>query len=289
MLREKEKVHKQERKEDSKFKIILLLFFIVICSFNYCRALNLETLDAIEEKVFHEKFISQPKEARLSKLEMFLFGTSFPDNPPEQRLNKITSAIEPQKKEEIKEQPKVEVIKPEVFLEEKKDGQKVIYDESFNTGIIGSVSQLEKSLFNRVYNELPFQSRIIQLEENLLPKGEILKNRKKPLLERVSILIQRGGLRNQKSQNYRGPRNFTIDPNTGALLNEKGEIVRDNSGNPVTVRIPQPLGQQTFQGQNNYPLAPYGNQPLQQGGFPGQLPFDLFNQQDYGYGADPGF
>ena len=337
MLKEKEKVHKQEKRKG--FKSTAFVFFLLFASFAFSylsvsagdkestASLDLEN---IEEKVFHEKFTTLPKEERLTKLENFLFGISSPKESDELRLNKITSSISSEKKEEPKKPQEAQLQKAE------NETPEIIYDESANTGIIGTISQIERRVFNKIYNELPFQKRVEQLEDRILSKSESLKNKKKTMLERVTILVQRINTNTQNNpqppviypyikqipnnfQPYgqglgQGPKTYTIDPNTGALINEQtGELVRDNAGNPITVRVPSSLSMSMppeanyFPPNQNYGFGHgqgYGlpQNILTQPTFPNQLPANPLNplnplnqinpfldQNDYGYGADPNY
>ena len=348
MLRKKEKEHKPEKNEDfnrSYLKALIIAILInliyfaqVICffhsSFHYSSIAQTDStkeiqdkdiisIGELEEKVFHQKFESDTKDTRLSKLEDFIFGKKFSGGAIPERINKLATALQIQKKEQAQTLPEpVPQISPEKVIEKAtEETPKVVYDETFNVGILGTVSQLEKRVFNKVFNDVLFQSRIVALEDKLLSRVEISQNRKRPLLDRITILMQKVGIPSQKPeplqlpqknnpsntpqaqnqnnfQNNPGPQNYTVDPTTGLLINEQTmETVKDNYGNPITVMIPKPIQTQNY-GQPNYGLPyqqnpqqnlpPYGN-PLQQnqyGGFPLDL---LFNQQDPGTGNDPGY
>ncbi len=328
MLRKKEKEHKQEKSKDNvqKLYIIAILFIFTIQIFNLsyysykCFAAESNTpaqsspqkegsktteqneLDLIEEKVFHEKYSSDPQEARVSRLEEFVFGKKQSNETIEQRIKKINNAINPKEqqetqKTEIKEQNTKES-SPVTERNESKQEYSVIYDESFNVGVVGAINQIETKVFSMSFNNLPFPVRVAKLEETLLSKSEILKNRKKPLMERVNKLVQKAGVmpdyqapqiqlpkQPQPSYNYAPPQNYqnqpqsySIDPNTGYLINDQTkEIVKDNLGNPISVTVPkQNLNQQGI------PPNYYNNQNLippqyPQQGYPGNTPYNNQN------------
>ena len=299
MLRKKEKEHKQEKNEEINFfsfnlTIIFLSLLILSLanSISFYTLANIEEtqttqktdLDNIEEKVFHQSFNKESQEERAGRLEKFLFGITHANLSLEERLNKITNAIQ---------------------TNIKKETPQVLYDESFNTGVIGTISQIEIKIFNRIFNDLPFQTRVSSLEDRLLSRQEIIRARKKPLLERVSILVSKAEINTnpqpQIQKNNRSLTNYsyTIDPRTNFLISEQtGEVVKDGFGNPIKVMLPQTLPQLPLQ--NNYgllplqnqlnPYLPYQNLPNQQPGIPGQIPpLDLFFDQGSGYGNDPGY
>ena len=304
-------------------------------------------LDALEEKVFHQTYTKDPVETRILRLEEFLFGQKQVKGTIEERFKKINSAINPeaekQKNRETgkKENPSQNIIlnqSPEqsegaskessngsgAFANTQNDNNsQVIYDESFNVGVVGAVNQIEEIVFNMVFNNVAFPARVANLEDKLLSKSEVYKSRKKPLMERVQKLVQKSGLQQNykpspiqlhqapqqqqgpntygQRQNYPNkPQSYTIDPNTGYLINEQtNEIVRDNFGNPISVKMPQvnlnqPIPQQNYYN-NQIPLNNRAPQYPQQGyqnnapyglptnpGFPQtQIPYDLlFNQEE---------
>ncbi|MBI2995485.1 MAG: hypothetical protein HYY52_02100 [Candidatus Melainabacteria bacterium] len=287
MLRKKEKEYKQEERKD--FKFFVSVIFILLAFFFYKLEAsvyateneysNINKLDKIEEKIYHETFKGETSEQRISRIEEFIFGKKYANENIETRINKITFAIEPEKKSEVKE------------VNEIKAQQTIIYDELFNTGVVGAISQLEKKVFNHVFNNLPFQARVSRLEEKMLSQGEILRAKQKPLIERISILVKKsGGLIPQaQTLSQVPPRNYTIDPKTGYLINqETSEIVKDSYGNPILVMIPEPLLLNTQPNYGGLPQAPYQfpNQPYgNQYGQNGQIPYDLlFNQGGYDAG-----
>ena len=325
MLRKKEKEHRQEKNEGFNLHTdkLLVLFFLLLSIYlletsgEFVIAQD-KDLGTIEEKIFHQKFEKEPKEERVSRLEDFLFGTKHSGENLESRTTKIFAAIEPPAKEP--KSIKVEQILPKIEperIETDKQGSgepNIVYDEAFNTGVVGAISQIESKVFNKTFNNLSFPIRVVNLEEKLLSRPEIIKNRKKPLIERVTILVQKAGLPVQKENppviyppqkslqnNYQykpQAQSYTVDPNTGLLINEQtGQPVKDNYGNPITVRLPQPLPQpQGVIPQDPYGFLPQQNQ-LNQYGFPnqlptqralpGQLPLDLFNQLNSGQGSEP--
>lgn len=305
MLREKEKAHKQERKEDKNTSF--RLFFIVLAIFCSCNLSNVsaeevkpssvdvfsQSLDDIEEKIFHINYSGDKKEDRLSRLEEFIFGAKYENKTPEDRLKKITSSIQQ------KPQPKVEktVVAPApIEVPPIKEEPKIVYDENTANGAFGTITQIEKNVFNRSFEDLPFKQRIEQLEAKMLSRGELNKAKDKPLLERVTALIQKNNPKPlpvetqvlkpktnpTRSLPSNGQRNYRIDPNTGQIVNElTGEVVTDSDGNPITVKMPTQIPQQPIYQDEDYVLPGFGAQqqyfPNQQG-FPNQL------QQYPGYG-----
>ena len=295
-------------------------------SLNILPGQNLKDLNDLEEKIFHQNFISDSVEDRLSRLENFIFGKTNPTEKLEIRLNKLTTALQtpitPAEKDKTKttELLQPQHIEPQAYKNEKiKEEQEVLYDESFNVGVVGAISQIEKRVFNKTFNELPFQARVAALEEKLLTKSELVKNRNKPLLERVSLLVKRSeintytydqtpqpvpyqqgqgqgqGLQNN-NQVKGGVKSYIIDPRTGLLINEQtGQVVKDSDGNPISVMISKSIPTETFT-QPNYGYNPppsYGYNPslnqfnpgvlpgntLQQQYLPGQFPYDLLFDQ----------
>ncbi|MBI3591646.1 MAG: hypothetical protein HY094_09765 [Candidatus Melainabacteria bacterium] len=340
MLRKKEKEHKpEERKGFSPLQkefffpiLIILNIYLVEISFQFQNSVfaeetqntqaveqknigsteikakdSLQNLDTLEEKVLHQKFSNDSKEERIGRLEEFIFGTRTPNLSIESRINKLSAAIEPQKKEEkIKNEP-VKIEPKQTEINNPIEDPKVIYDAP-DSGVIGAISQIEMKVFNMTFNDIPFNKRVENVEDKILSKSEVYKARKKSLIERISILVKKSQLPvNQEkipptNPSNNQPQSYTIDPRTGYLINElTGEVVKDGSGNPVTVKIPrqlaipqQPLPQPNYRYQQNPSSIPYGNNPLQPGGLPapGQLPYDfLFNQGNFNLdpGADPGY
>lgn len=324
MLRKKEKAHKQKRKEDksTSFRLFFLFFTVLIfscfCNLNYVSAEEVKpssadvfstSLDGIEEKVFRIKYSNDKKEDRLSRLEDFIFGTKNESKTPEERLKKISSSIE------AKPEP---IVKKEIIptpiehpqIPQAKEEPKTVYDENTKNGVFGTITDIEKKIFNRTFEDMPFQQRVEQLEMKMLSKGELNKVKGQPLLERVTNLVQKGNPKPiieepfqvikpktpapQANRQLNGQRNYRIDPNTGQIVNElTGDVVTDSDGNPITVRIPTqiPQQQQYFQDQEDgYPIPGFGGQQqfpgygaqqqFQQNGFPNQL------QQQYG-GQNP--
>jgi len=253
-------------------------------------------LDSLEERVFHQSYSTESKEARVSRLESFLFGKQDPKESIENRLKKITTAL---KVPEV-EQPDVKAgLKPASTEEIKAEGLGIPPPQESvdKEGIIGAINQIEIKMFNMTFNDYPFVARINALEDRLLQKNELAKNRVKPLLERVTILVDKAGIPVQKDNKARTPRSYSIDPKTGLLINDQtGEIVKDSNGQPIAVMLPQPLPQQNYgyrpsQQQNPlYQNNPYGNQFQQNpGGIPSPYDF-LFNQQNNAdTGSDPGY
>ena len=258
----------------------------------FAQELDNKELNSLEEKVFHQTYSTESKEERISRLESFLFGKQNLKENIENRLKKITTAL---KAPDI-EQP---IIKSETL-----DTIPPPQEPPNKEGIIGAINQIETKMFNMTYNDYPFQARINALEDRLLSKQEIAKDRMKPLLERVTILVKKAGINqdlttSHEPQAISSPRSYSINPNTGFLINDQtGEIVKDNNGQPISVMIPQPIPQQILP-QQNYGYRPqqnplqnnsYGNQFLpNQGGIPSPYDF-LFNQQNnLDPGSDPGY
>ena len=334
MSRKKEKVHKPEEKKGfSLLKISLLIFFISSTLFLqltyqfkdkvFAQSNNPEVsakpkdsnddLSNLEEKIFHEQYTKDPTEERLSRIEDFLFGRKYSSQSIENRISKINTALQPALQPPVQEKTNIETLKPiepeHLEIPSKPEEPKVVYDEGANTGVIGTISEIENKVFGMTFNETPFQKRVENLGFKILSNLERNKSMKKPLIERVSILVKKvepNAIRpdtppiipNRARPNY--PQSYTIDPRNGFLINEQTrEIIKDSYGNPITVRIPtvpqelQQIPQNPnygYQGQNQF--APYGNFPQQQGGLPGQIPYDLlFNQGglDPGVGGDPGY
>ena len=205
MLRKNEKEHKQERKKGFKLFFTRVFFSVLLFSpvvftpskisknITFAKEEQIEQntnpdLESLEEKVFHQKYTKDSSEERISRLEEFLFGNKNTSEGFESRINKIKKALklsQPQLK--ITESEKIET--PEI------KEPKVIYED---LGIVGIISQIENEVFNMTFNEQPFPRRVIALEEKILTRGEIAINRKKPLLERVSYLVQKSGLQVNK-------------------------------------------------------------------------------------------
>lgn len=257
-------------------------------------------LDELEDKILYQKYIKDSIEERLSRLEELIFGRAFSNQTTENRLSKLLTAIPREKSiektEEIKPEKLIE--KTEILPDEKENTKKVIYDEGFNQGILGAISQVETKVFNMTYNEVPFEKRVEKLEETILSKGELNQVRKTSLIERVSILLKRAGIQpsnqsislptrlvpnpsiNQnnnfpRQNSYNAPQAYSVDPNTGFLINQAtGEIAKDAYGNPIQIRVPQqPFPQQQLP-QFIPPQQNYGYQfPRQQNQFPNTVPF----------------
>lgn len=54
-------------------------------------------IGAIEKKLYHKKFDTEPMKERLSRIESSVFGTSFPNDSDSERIQRISSAIQAQK------------------------------------------------------------------------------------------------------------------------------------------------------------------------------------------------
>lgn len=256
-------------------------------------------LNNLEEKIFRQNYSSESKEARVERLENFLFGKPTSKETIENRIKKITTALKA---------PETEQLVGKEIKSETLDKIPLPQVSANNEGIIGAINQIEIKMFNMTFNEYPFVARINALEDRLLSKQEIATDRIKPLLERVTILVKKAGItqnsgtgiqdpaNSQKPTANSGPRSYSIDPNTGLLINDQtGETVKDNTGQPISVMLPPAIPQQIlpqpnyrYQPQQQNPLyqnSPYGNQFLpNQGGIPSPYDF-LFNQQN---NLDPG-
>ena len=332
MLRRKEKVHKPGKSEGFSL-IVFSLVLVLSCSHSPAQSevvkpvqdTEVISIGELEEKVLHQKFDFDSKDTRLSRLEDFVFGKKYSEDTTLERIKKLSEALKANQEEKTTPTPgSSPAITPESLnntQEVLNDEPRIVYDESFNVGILGTVSQLEKKVFNMTFINVSFPTRVAALENRLLTKYEIVKNKKKPLLDRITILMQKVGMPQnrpeplqfpppanfykQPSQNNpthnSGPQSYTIDPNTGLLINEQTmETVQDSFGNPIKVTLPKP--NQNLNPNSNAPYGfpyqqnplnqnslPYGNpyQQNQYGGFPTDL---LFNQQDLtGGGSDPGY
>ena len=321
MLRKKEKEHKLEKKESFSLSITVVFFIFSLLLSAYAQESQYKDLDSIEKDIFHQSFTSESKEDRLSRLEEFLFGTKRSNENPEIRTNKIINALK-QKETTTKTQEQItqkEIIpnlpkNNKIDLTSQKEQTTKFYDESTNVGVIGAISQIETKVFGKSFNELSFQSRVSALEEKILTKSEIINNKNKPILERVSYLVKKTGLNipeqnlptitlPSNNQNKPSTKIYSVDPKTGFVINDKtGEIVKDSLGNQIIVMLSQPqpnTGFQYRQNQLNQYLNPpsygsgseSGNPQLQQYGIPGQLPSldNLLNQDGQDYGQDPGY
>ncbi|GEM_PF-3049033 len=297
-----------------------------------------EKISDLEDKVFHEKYTADKIEDRLGRLEDFVFGTKHSTLTVNDRLQKLAGALTSKTTEDISipsESVAAKGTPEKQQKEETKAGDittnepRVVYDESFNTGVIGAVSQIENRVFGKTFNEYTFQKRIENLEQRILNRAEIANNKNKTLIERVTYLVRRTGISPvnpnvpaiNPSVNPQVTQSYTIDLSTGNLINEAtGEIVKDSYGNPIQVKIPSilkqnpanspgiynqfPQAQQQFLQplpqnaqpygnvlpQNQFPNSlPYGNQ-FPAPGLPQQFPYDfLFKQGGLDPGTDPNY
>lgn len=286
----------QRKRKDFSFFLISIFFCTQI---TFAQEPDNKELNNLEEKIFRQNYSSESKEARAERLENFLFGKPTSKETIENRIKKITTALKAPETEQLVEKE----IKSETL-----DKIPLLQVPANNEGIIGAISQIEIKMFNMTFNEYPFVARINALEDRLLSKQEIATDRIKPLLERVTILVKKAGItqnsgtgiqdpaNSQKPTANSGPRSYSIDPNTGLLINDQtGETVKDNTGQPISVMLPQAIPQQIlpqlnyrYQPQQQNPLyqnSSYGNQFLpNRGGIPSPYDF-LFNQQN---NLDPG-
>ena len=302
MLKRKEKELKLGRNEGSNV-FPYTIFFVILVILYFCflgypiqdtfsgfaqenQTANTLDLDDLEEKIFHQKFNTEPKEQRLSRLEEFLFGIASKNESNEARINKITNAFKVEEGNKKQEAIKGEAVKPSATPLKKEEESKIVYDESFNVGIVGAIGKIEMKLFNKIFNDLPFDQRVAILEENLLTKSEITKMRDKPLMERVTLLVKKTDVtvnNNEGAENKKDKstiKTYIVDPKTSFLIDPNtNEIAKDTFGNRIHVIIPQ---QPTLQPFGNYQpgVNPYlQNQHNQLPLLPGQLPpLDLFNQ-----------
>jgi hypothetical protein len=294
VLKKRGKGLKLEKKEDKIIFALIIIFSLALIFTGASVSNAQEDLSPIEEKIFHQKYTNETNEQRASRLEEFIFGRKYQNEVFETRLNRILKALQLQKEEKKLEKQAQSRLEAETITTSKKlpedttkSKPKVIYDESFNTGVLGAISQIELKIFNKTFNHIPFPTRVAALENQLLTKSEISKVRKQPLLERVSILVNRAGLipsqpAQEPSINYQAPQasqkppsqSYTLDPRTNFLIDEDtGEIIKDNFGRPVRVKIPL-----EFQKQNQFnPTLGFPQNPSQQ-----QLqvpPLDFFLDQ----------
>ena len=285
-----------------------------------------EKISDLEDKVFHEKYTADKIEDRLGRLEDFVFGNKYSSLTVNDRLQKLAGALTSKTTDSI---PPESVAVKETPDDTPTNEPRVVYDESFNTGVIGAISQIESRVFGKTFNEYTFQKRIENLEQRILNRAEIAKNKNKTLIERVTYLVRRTGISPVNPNipvinppvNPQITQSYTIDPGTGNLINEAtGEIVKDSYGNPIQVKIPSilkqnpanspgiynqfPQAQQQFLQplpqnaqpygnvlpQNQFPNSlPYGNQ-FPAPGLPQQFPYDfLFKQGGLDPGTDPNY
>jgi hypothetical protein len=349
VLKRKEKEHKHEENAACKISVtqkhfftkFLIFIFLLLNSVNFCYSeeskvnpdiaqndLATIKISELEDTVFHEKYTAEKIEDRLGRLENFLFGKQYSSSTINDRLQKLSSALNLKSTENTNIPPETVTAKATPESEQKEDNEpKVVYDESFNSGVIGAVSQIEKRVFGKTFNEYTFQKRVENLELRILNRAEIAKNKNKTLIERVTYLVRRTGISTvnpnipviSPQANPQVTQSYTIDPNTGNLINEAtGEPIKDSYGNPIQVKIPSvlkqnpanspgiynqfPQTQQQFtQPQNPQPYGnvlpqnqfpnslPYGNQ-FPAPGFPPQqqFPYDFLFNQGVGGGLDPG-
>lgn len=297
MLRKNVKVHKQKRKKD--FSLYRLIACCLILTILFCFKVNaqeitlsneyIKSIEQLEEKIFYQKFDNNTIEDRLSRIEKLIFGKISKENDPVVRINNLTEALNKPEEtlEPLKPKPLPKITPETIPKEENTKEPKVIYGDSFNTGILGKIKDLEIKLYGTSFEDKPFQKRIEDLEDKLLSATEKYKNRSKPLLERVSYLLDKFSQNKQNETLDRQSQDYTIDPNTGLLINENtGEIVKDRYGNPIMIKHPeanlfpnQNLGIPDYE--NPFvPSLPYGNNSFTNPINPGQLPLDLFLRQN---------
>ena len=261
MSRKKEKVLRHEKNEDFKKQLgrLLLIVFLLLnlyilntekvyASFSQESTDQSGDISEIEEKIFHEKYEKELLESRLTRLEEFIFKTTSKNESYEQRIKKIKDAFTSKENaDKLPEQIKNQALDKTSIENTEKEEPIVIYDESSNTGVIGRVRQIENKVFNMTFDNLPFQSRVSNLEDSILQTNEAEKLRKKSLMERVTYLLEKTGLQTHEQNNIKKDsqsppqiKTYSIDPSTGFLINEaNGETVKDNYGNQIKVNVPK--------------------------------------------------
>ena len=282
MSRKREKAQTQGKRKGFNFLIFLLLFLSILIFQDKFIASAQETnsadeLSSIEEKVFHQNYKDEIRESRISMLENFLFGKDFKAEPTESRIKKITDAISSKKE---KEQPQELIIPEKVEIKDSNP------EPSSREGILNRINQIETKLFNKTFENYPFQIRVSALEERILSQEEIAINKTKPLLNRVSFLLDKIGIEDSQTsipnkiqepqtQKSETIKTYSIDPRTNFLINEEtGEEIRDKDGNKIYVKSQPTQNPQAFFPQqqalpqgfslpfpNNQglPINPYGN------------------------------
>ena len=316
MSRKKEKVLKHEKNADFKERLgrLLLIVFLLLnlyilntekayASFSQESTDQSGDISEIEEKIFHEKYEKELLESRLTRLEEFIFKTTSKNESYEQRIKKIKDAFTSKENtNKLPEQIKNQTLDKTSIENTEKEEPIVIYDKSSNTGVIGAVNQIENKVFNMTFDNLPFQSRVSNLEDSILQTNEAEKLRKKSLMERVTYLLEKTGLQTHEQNNLKKDsqsppriRTYSIDPSTGFLINEaNSEIVKDNYGNQIKVTIPRlqaPIFNPPSANQfNPYPSLPSYPNIKQPPGYPNQMPpsIDLLLNQ-YGYNQEPDY
>ena len=286
MLRKNVKVHKQKRKKDFSLYGLIACFLtcFLILEVLLCFKVNaqeatfskehIKNIEELEEKIFYQKFNSNSIEDRLSRIEKFIFGKVSKEKDSTVRINNLSEALN---KPEKGPEPFLPKPLPKITPEKVSP---VLYGDSFNTGVLGKVKDIEMKLYGTSFETKPFQERIEDLEEKLLSSIERNKNKNKSLLERVSYLVDKFQPEKQNKINDNQIQSYIIDPTTGSLINENtGEVIKDKYGNPIMVMHPQA---NSFPDENfgvpNYenPFAPNLTNPSN----PGQLPLDLLLKQN---------
>jgi len=174
--------------------VICITCLIIIFSFFVSSAATaqevsfLEKIDAIEEKVFFHKSSNDTKEERLSRIEKFIFRKAFPKESLANRIDKIKAAlhIEDEEPEYIPQENQNTLTAEEIDTENIQEDfsaneSNSIVPSTEDTGVIGTISKIEKKIFGTTYDEKPFQSRIEALEEEVLSGFEKFKAKKKDL------------------------------------------------------------------------------------------------------------
>lgn len=325
MLRKKEKAHKPKRRKDKVF--LLKLFLLILVFFQITNALAQSPsptgggdLSSIEDKIFHQQYPKEKDEDRIGRVEEFLFGVKS-NKPYEERLNKVLRSL----KTNETPRPKLEAADSASFEDTPSPSHLVspptrpAASSKSSQGVLDTISNIEKKVLGKTYDDLSFQARVEQLEEKMLSRSEVINSKSKPLLERVTVLVKRVNVQTggSSSQNVvpfgeirprhgsstvdlpkagAGGQSYRIDPNTGEIVNElTGDVVIDASGNPIMVRIPTQLPSNLLPFQNgNYPFLQqqqnrnqnaFPNQLPNQYGVGGQNPLDFLYNQD---NLDPG-
>ena len=143
-----------------KKTFIILLIVIIYSSFypNFVHAISktqLAEISKIENELFGYDYANENVSSRLSRLEISIYGKNN-NGTPDNRLKKISSDIN---SEQIgKEIPPTE----DTFLVDDS-----IQDNSVNYPI---VDEIEKKLFNQMYKNRDFHTRIVTIERKLFGK-----------------------------------------------------------------------------------------------------------------------
>ena len=158
MLRKNVKVHKQKRKKDFNLNRSITYFLILTILFCFKASAqetisnkeDIKSIELLEERIFHQKFEEDTIKDRLSKIERFVFGKESKERDLTTRINNLSEALnKPEKTPELFQPKPLPKITPEKIIEETniKPEAKVLYGESFNTGVLGKVKEIEIKLY----------------------------------------------------------------------------------------------------------------------------------------------